>query len=81
MEGGMAMGIRVRRGINLEGGFKINLCKSGVGYGWGTKGVRNTKTATGKTETTLSFPGTKISQHLLPTTQEMEEMIWCGLNS
>lgn len=55
------MGFRFRKAINLGGGFKINLSKSGVGYSWGTKGVRYTKTASGKTRTTLSIPGTGIS--------------------
>ena len=55
------MGFKFRRSINLGGGFKVNLSKSGVGYSWGTKGVRYTKTATGKKRTTLSIPGTGIS--------------------
>lgn len=55
------MGFRFRKSINLGGGFKVNLSKSGVGYSWGTKGVRYTKTATGKKRTTLSIPGTGIS--------------------
>lgn len=55
------MGFRFRKSINLGGGFKVNLSKSGVGYSWGTKGVRYTKTAKGKTRTTLSIPGTGIS--------------------
>ena len=55
------MGFRYRKSINLGGGFKVNLSKSGVGYSWGTRGVRYTKTATGKKRTTLSIPGTGIS--------------------
>ena len=55
------MGFRYRKSINLGGGFRINLSKSGVGYSWGTKGYRVTKTATGKTRTTASIPGTGIS--------------------
>ena len=55
------MGFRFRKSINLGGGFKVNLSKSGVGYSWGTKGARYTKTAKGKTRTTLSIPGTGIS--------------------
>lgn len=55
------MGFRFRKSINLGGGFKVNLSKSGVGYSWGTKGVRYTKTATGKNRTTISIPGTGIS--------------------
>ena len=55
------MGFRFRKSINLGGGFKVNLGKSGVGYSWGTKGVRITKTAKGTKRTTLSIPGTGIS--------------------
>ena len=55
------MGFRFRKSINLGGGFKVNLSKSGVGYSWGTKGVRFTKTAKGRKRTTLSVPGTGIS--------------------
>lgn len=55
------MGFRFRKSINLGGGFKVNLSKSGVGYSWGTKGVRFTKTAKGKNRTTLNIPGTGIS--------------------
>ena len=55
------MGFRFRKSINLGGGFKVNLSKSGVGYSWGTKGARITKTAKGTKRTTLSIPGTGIS--------------------
>ena len=41
------MGLRFRKSINLGGGFRINLSKSGVGYSWGVKGYRVTKTASG----------------------------------
>lgn len=55
------MGFRYRKSINLGGGFRINLSKSGVGYSWGTKGFRVGKTASGRTRTTYSIPGTGIS--------------------
>lgn len=55
------MGLRVRKSINLGGGFRVNISKSGVGYSWGTKGFRVTKTAKGTTRTTASIPGTGIS--------------------
>lgn len=55
------MGFRFRKSINLGGGVRINLSKSGVGYSVGTKGLRVTKTADGKTRTTASIPGTGIS--------------------
>lgn len=37
------MGINFRKSINLGGGFRINLSKSGIGYSWGVKGFRVTK--------------------------------------
>ena len=55
------MGWRYRKSINLGGGFKINLSKSGIGYSWGFKGYRVTKTANGQTRKTYSIPGTGIS--------------------
>lgn len=50
------MGLRFRKSINLGGGFRINLSKSGVGYSWGVKGYRVTKTASGRTRKTYSIP-------------------------
>jgi hypothetical protein len=55
------MGFRIRKFINLGGGFKINLSKSGIGYSWGIPGYRITKTAKGTTRRTYSIPGTGIS--------------------
>lgn len=55
------MGLRFRKSINLGGGFRINLSQSGVGYSWGVPGFRMTQTASGKTRTTCSIPGTGIS--------------------
>ena len=55
------MGFRVRKSINLGGGFRINLSKSGIGYSWGTKGYRVTGTSRGTTRRTYSIPGTGIS--------------------
>jgi hypothetical protein len=55
------MGFRYRKSINLGGGFRINLSKSGIGYSWGTKGFRIGRTAGGKTRRTYSIPGTGIS--------------------
>ena len=54
------MGWRYRKSINLGGGFRINLSKSGVGYSWGIPGYRITKTANGKIKKTYSIPGTGI---------------------
>ena len=55
------MGLRFRKSINLGGGFKINLSKSGIGYSWGGKGYRVTKKAKGGFRSTSSIPGTGIS--------------------
>lgn len=55
------MGFRYRKSINLGNGFRLNLSKSGVGYSWGCKGFRWTKTAKGRTRKTYSIPGTGFS--------------------
>lgn len=55
------MGVRFRKSINLGGGFRINFSKSGIGYSWGVKGLRMTKTAKGRSRTTVSIPGTGLS--------------------
>ena len=55
------MGFRFRKSINLGGGFRINLSKSGVGYSWGVPGYRVTRTAGGKRRKTYSIPGTGLS--------------------
>lgn len=55
------MGLRFRKSINLGGGVKINLSKSGVGYSFGGKGYRFTKKAGGGTRTTTSIHGTGLS--------------------
>ena len=51
------MGMRFSKSINLGGGLRMNLSKSGVGFSAGTKGFRVTKTAKGRTRTTASIPG------------------------
>lgn len=55
------MGFRYRKSLNLGGGFRVNLSKGGVGYSWGTRGYRVTRTASGRTRTTYSIPGTGLS--------------------
>ena len=55
------MGFRYRKSISLGGGFRINLSKSGIGYSWGTKGFRISRTARGTTRRTYSIPGTGFS--------------------
>lgn len=55
------MGFRYRKSINLGAGFRINFSKSGVGYSFGGKGFRYTRTARGTDRVTFSVPGTGIS--------------------
>lgn len=55
------MGYRFRKSINLGGGFRINLSKSGIGYSWGVPGMRYTKLANKRERYTYSIPGTGIS--------------------
>ena len=55
------MGFRYRKSIKLGGGVRINISRSGIGYSWGVPGYRVTRTASGKTRTTASIPGTGIS--------------------
>lgn len=55
------MGLRFRKSIRLGKYFRINLSSKGAGYSTGVKGIRYTKTATGKEYITYSIPGTGIS--------------------
>jgi len=55
------LGFRLRKSINLGGGFKINLSKSGIGYSFGVPGLRYTQMANGRQRTTYSIPGTGLS--------------------
>lgn len=55
------MGFRFRKSINVGGGFRINMSKSGIGYSWGFPGYRITKTANGRVRKTASIPRTGIS--------------------
>lgn len=54
------MGFSFRKSINLGGGMRLNLSKSGVGFSVGTKGARITKKAGGGVRTTISVPNTGI---------------------
>jgi len=55
------MGTRYRKSIGIGKIFRINLSRSGVGYSVGTKGARVSRTANGRTRTTISAPGTGLS--------------------
>lgn len=65
------MGIRFRKSINI-GPLRINISKSGIGYSFGVKGARVTKTATGRKRATLSLPGTGLS-YVKDFTKEAED--------
>lgn len=54
------MGLRYRKTFNF-GPVRVTTSKSGVSTSIGGKGARITKTASGKTRTTLSIPGTGLS--------------------
>lgn len=54
------MGFRFRKSKNF-GPLRITLGKHGLGASVGVKGFRVTKSATGRTRTTASIPGTGIS--------------------
>ena len=55
------MGFRFRKSINIGGGFRINLSKTGIGYSFGVPGLRFTQMANGRTRRTYSIPGTGLS--------------------
>lgn len=55
------MGIKFRKSINLGGGTKLNLSKSGVGISTGVKGFRVSKNTSGRSRVTASLPGTGLS--------------------
>lgn len=54
------MGFRFRKSFGF-GPFRTTISKSGISTSVGVKGARITKRADGKTQTTLSIPGTGIS--------------------
>ena len=53
------MGVRFRKSINL-GPFRFTISKTGISYSFGAKGLRITKTASGRVRTTASIPGTGV---------------------
>ena len=54
------MGFRFRKSVSF-GPFRATISKSGISTSVGVKGARITKRADGKTQTTVSIPGTGIS--------------------
>jgi len=54
------MGLRFRKSFSI-GPLRINLSKSGVGFSFGFKGFRVSRSAKGKNTATVSLPGTGLS--------------------
>lgn len=55
------MGYRWRKSVKVGKHLRINFSRSGIGYSFGTKGYRVTKTAKGTIRQTSSIPGTGMS--------------------
>lgn len=55
------MGFRYRKSINFGHGFRISISQSGIGYSFGVKGARITKTARGTVRATTYISGTGLS--------------------
>ena len=53
------MGFSYRKSVKM-GPFRVTASRSGISYSAGVKGVRVTKRANGKVQTTLSVPGTGL---------------------
>ena len=62
------MGFRFRKSFGF-GPFRTTISKSGISTSVGVKGARITKRADGKTQTTVSIPGTGIS-HVSTSSQK-----------
>lgn len=54
------MGLRFRKSFSI-GPLRINISKSGIGFSIGTKCLRITRSAKGRTSATVTVPGTGIS--------------------
>ena len=54
------MGIRYRKSINIGGGVRLNLSKSGLGASFGVPGLRYSVSGSGRARRTMSIPGTGI---------------------
>jgi tetratricopeptide (TPR) repeat protein len=55
------VGFRLRKSITLLPGVRMTFSKTGIGYSAGVKGYRVTRRADGRTQKTLSIPGTGVS--------------------
>jgi hypothetical protein len=55
------VGFRLRKSIAIMPGVRMTFSKTGIGYSAGVKGYRITKRADGRTQRTVSLPGTGVS--------------------
>lgn len=55
------MGFRLRKSIAIMPGVRMTFSKTGIGYSVGVKGYRVTQRADGRTQRTVSLPGTGLS--------------------
>src|ERR1700716_2046279 len=55
------VGFRLRKSITIMPGVRMTFSKTGIGYSAGVKGYRITKRADGRTQRTVSLPGTGVS--------------------
>jgi hypothetical protein len=49
-----------RKSVKIAPGVRLNLSKRGIGYSFGVKGYRITKSASGRLSRTISIPGTGL---------------------
>ena len=54
------MGFSYRKSVKV-GPFRVNLSNRGVGYSVGVRGIRTGVSASGRSYTTVSLPGTGLS--------------------
>ena len=59
--GGIHMGLRFRKSINIAPGIKLNLNKKSAGLTFGTKGFHHTINTKGRRTDTVGIPGTGLS--------------------
>lgn len=52
---------RYRKSIDVGGGFRINISKSGVGFSYGVRGFRQSIMPNGRIRNTFTIPGTGFS--------------------
>ena len=55
------MGMRYRKSFKIAPGVRMTVSRGGIGYSVGGKGIRVTKRADGRIQTTVGLPGTGLS--------------------